>query len=927
MANLLDEASILLTATAYNNGRMLAVKPEIALGEDLAYNWDFTSGWNTFGGGTSVTNSTTFISESGQGIYTGLGLVAGKKYKILISGTQPSGGYLSIKAGTTGTSFGNITEQSFDKIIYVTPSTVTGVGNSFYIRLASHAVNTSINITKLQIQEDLSGDFTFSRNSAATRVNAQGLVENVQILSSNLVSNGDFSQEGVQEVSNGSFTNGTTDWSLTSSGDSSSNVIITNGSCQIISDGTLTGLTQTLVTTIGKTYKCTINISSVNNIGGGIAISNGNVFASSIATFTTAEIHTFYFKATSTSVSIKRASGLGGSIDYTIDNISVKEVGQDWTLGTGWSIGENKAISDGSGFGALSSSYSNFNSKKLKVNFDILNYVSGEIRVPPSYRQDGLDIRYSANGSYELIYDSINSAFALNTVNFNGSITNISVIEITDDTNLPRINYEGFSYQDSLGSEEIVNGDFSNGSANWNYTTSWEISDGKANFTNISSKGMYQAKVLDANKTYKVSFDYNGTGQVGFLGTAGGGNTLKGFANYSNGNNVIYITPTTTTSAFNIWGNWSGAFSIDNVSVKEVLGQEVVPNSGCGSWLLEPQSTNLIPYSEDFSNASWQKVASSTVTTNTVISPDGTLNADTYKASSSSYGCILRAITTFDFVSPYTVSFYVKKNNYRYVGLRLGNLIGASDSYNFFDFDTETVNNTPAPSAELSFEKLTNGWYKLSLTGTPTSSTLADLALTQSNGSTINPIGTEEVYVYGAQLEQNSYATSYIPTQGGAISTRLADIATNSGNASLINSEEGVLYFEGSAFDDNATNSQITISDGTSNNRVYFNYNLSSNILFAIVKSVNGTTVFAKSTAVNFNVFNKLALKYKQNDFSFWLNGVKIGSDTSGNSPIGLNKLNFSSPGTALPFYGKTKALAVYKTALTDAQLTLLTTI
>ena len=36
----------------------------------------------------------------------------------------------------------------------------------------------------------------FSRNSAATRVNAQGLVENVQILSSNLVQNGDFSEEG-----------------------------------------------------------------------------------------------------------------------------------------------------------------------------------------------------------------------------------------------------------------------------------------------------------------------------------------------------------------------------------------------------------------------------------------------------------------------------------------------------------------------------------------------------------------------------------------------------------------------------------------------------------------------------------------------------------------------------------------------------------
>ena len=53
---------------------------------------------------------------------------------------------------------------------------------------------------------DGSGDFDFSRNSAATRVNAQGLVENVQILSSNLVQNGRLFGGGcTEEVSNGSF--------------------------------------------------------------------------------------------------------------------------------------------------------------------------------------------------------------------------------------------------------------------------------------------------------------------------------------------------------------------------------------------------------------------------------------------------------------------------------------------------------------------------------------------------------------------------------------------------------------------------------------------------------------------------------------------------------------------------------------------------
>ena len=53
--------------------------------------------------------------------------------------------------------------------------------------------------------ENGDGDFTFSRGSAATRVNAQGLVENVQIISSELVSNGNFSQEGSELVTNGDF--------------------------------------------------------------------------------------------------------------------------------------------------------------------------------------------------------------------------------------------------------------------------------------------------------------------------------------------------------------------------------------------------------------------------------------------------------------------------------------------------------------------------------------------------------------------------------------------------------------------------------------------------------------------------------------------------------------------------------------------------
>ena len=53
-----------------------------------------------------------------------------------------------------------------------------------------------------------------------------------------------------------------------------------------------------------------------------------------------------------------------------------------------------------------------------------------------------------------------------------------------------------------------------------------------------------------------------------------------------------------------------------------------------------------------------------------------------------------------------------------------------------------------------------------------------------------------DVLIYGAQLEQKSYATSYIPTSG-ATATRNQELCNNA--TPVINSEEGTLYAEISA--------------------------------------------------------------------------------------------------------------------------------
>ena len=176
---------------------------------------------------------------------------------------------------------------------------------------------------------DGSGDFDFSRNSAATRVNAQGLVENVQILSSNLVQNGDFSEEGVQEVSNGSFSqegaeqitngdfsNGSTDWILDSGWSVSDN--------KALCDGTnLAYITQTAVLTTGKSYKVQFDI--VDYTSGSVKYrDNGFVSGQS---FSGVGSYTDYVVAGGGQFRLMSENFIG-----SIDNVSVREVGQDWNF-------------------------------------------------------------------------------------------------------------------------------------------------------------------------------------------------------------------------------------------------------------------------------------------------------------------------------------------------------------------------------------------------------------------------------------------------------------------------------------------------------------------------------------------------------------------------------------------------------------------
>ena len=179
--------------------------------------------------------------------------------------------------------------------------------------------------------------------------------------------------------------------------------------------------------------------------------------------------------------------------------------------------------------------------------------------------------------------------------------------------------------------------------------------------------------------------------------------------------------------------------------------------------------------------------------------------------------------------------------------------------------------------------------------------------------------------VVGYQLEQGSYATSYIPTSGTTV-TRNQELCYDA--TPVINSEEGVLYAEISALVDDAPHRWISLSDATTNNRVNFQYYTGSNEIRVEVRSEGVTSLNSFIIVTDITDFIKIGVKWKLNDFAVWINGVEVATSNTGNAPIGMSTLSFTHYGqSANPFFGNTKDLKIYNTALTDAQLQTLTTI
>ena len=544
---------------------------------------------------------------------------------------------------------------------------------------------------------------------------------------------------------------------------------------------------------------------------------------------------------------------------------------------------------------------------------------------------------------------SIRGTYSENLIDTRNIITDIDDADVLDKATIlltPTATSDArvHSVKTYTGDELVTNGTFDTDS-DWTKGTGWSISDGKAiSVGGADFASLNQEIGATSGNTYKVIFtitEYT-SGQL-FLNIQGSSITYTSTGTYTayvvSGGSKVYFVSGSGLNQF--------VGSIDNVSVVDVssdfdfdrassatrinssgLVSNVatgVPrinynsNGDNGHILLEPTSTNLITYSEDFEQ--WTEEANIDVTNNSIISPDGTQNAAKLQLTGSSSGTDGKiSFAVSPSATTHTFSVFAKKGNHDYIYIWM-NISGGTNITRWIDLDDGSV-NVGSGTATVTTTSFSNDWWKIEYTFDATNLTGVRLEVADDGVST--GTGGDNIYVWGAQLEALPYATSYIPTLTGSTVTRATETLTGSGNSTLINSTEGVLYAEIAALADDGTYRILSLSDGTTNERVYMQYTNASNTVSVVVKDggvTQANMVYVLSDATN---FSKVAIKYKANDFALWVDGVERGTDTSGNTPTGLNTLDFNNASSTV-FYGKVKALAVFNEALSDTELTNLT--
>lgn len=355
----------------------------------------------------------------------------------------------------------------------------------------------------------------------------------------------------------------------------------------------------------------------------------------------------------------------------------------------------------------------------------------------------------------------------------------------------------------------------------------------------------------------------------------------------------------------------------------------------CRGLPVEEQRTNLCQRSEDIASAPWSTGAASTAA-NQTGAPDGAVTADSLAETNTNAQHYILNASPVTLGVAYTASLFIKKGNgatapdwvvFGFIAAAFGTARAA------FNVQTGSFGSSTGITST-SVVQYPNGWWRITVTATAAATSVSGgLLLNFSQNANISASipgytgqTTSNVFVWGAQFEAGSSATSYIPTTSASV-VRSADVCSITGSAftSFYNQSEGTFVFRGikQALQPAVTPSYIGVDDGTSSNRVIL-YGGSAEAGLVTVGGAAQAAVGGVTQAAALTSF-AIALRYKANDFAFCLNGGTVSTDTSGTVPTVTQMLLGSRLGSNY-MGGWIQSVQYYNRIKTDAQLQALST-
>lgn len=336
---------------------------------------------------------------------------------------------------------------------------------------------------------------------------------------------------------------------------------------------------------------------------------------------------------------------------------------------------------------------------------------------------------------------------------------------------------------------------------------------------------------------------------------------------------------------------------------------------GCPTLLLEPLRTNIQIRSEEFNNSAWIK-SRATITANDTISPDGQLNADKLTGTGTGTSYIYDG-NSFTSGLNYAISIFVKPINVTTFVIQNFTQFGTAT----FNIQNGTLSGVSGSFISQDIENFGNGWYRCSAVYSCTSTS------TKNIGYGIQNYNGDQFYIFGAQIEQGSYPTSYIKTTTGQV-TRQKDTCTLL-NQTLFTNYPFTVYAKAKV---DAIGNTVFSLVNSANSNTYLLFYFSNNNQVGILRrtpSAIDSDFYSFTYSVGDIV--KVAISFiSENSYKLFINGNEIADITSGTSipfqhdDICLGQLRIASDTGAR---NSIDDFRVYDYTLTDTQLTELTTL